>query len=255
VLTTEVTAGSLRDLTGDAVAVPRDEAEDLGFTVGDRIRLRLGDGAVVEAAVVALLDGSSSYPSLVLPVDLLAAHTTQGLASQVLVRAGPGQDVSGALRDRVKDWPGVEVGGPDLLPATFAASVDMEGWINYLLAVLAIAYAAIASVNTLAVAVLARRAEFGVQRLTGATRAQVRRMLLIEGGIVALAGLVLGTVISVFSVWPIAISAGSIIPSGPVWFFFAMVAAVCLIVWPATLLAARLAMRRKPFEAIGMPGQ
>ncbi len=258
VLGTAVTEGSLKDLKGDSVALPQDVADDLEIKLKDKITMRLGDGAQAQVTVVALLDSPSSYASMVLPAELLAAHTTSGLPAQVLVKATKGQDASdlvSALSDRLKDWPGVSVGDDDALLANFQAGADVEAMINYLLAVLAIAYAAIAAVNTLAVAVLARRREFGAQRLAGADRGQVRRMLFIEGGIVAVVGLVLGMGISLFTVLPMAITTGEIIPSGPIWVFLAVVLAVFLIVWPVTALSARLAMRHSPIEAITLPGQ
>jgi putative ABC transport system permease protein len=155
----------------------------------------------------------------------------------------------------MKNWPGVTVGDDSVLTQNFQAGTDVEAMINYLLAVLAITYAAIAAVNTLAVAVLARRREFGAQRLVGADRGQVRRMLFIEGGIVAVIGLVLGIIISLFTVLPIAITTGEIIPSGPIWIFLVVVLAVFLIIWPVTVLSARLAMRTSPIEAVTLPGQ
>jgi putative ABC transport system permease protein len=258
VLDTPVVSGSLRELTGDSVAVPESEADDLGIKVGDQVTLRLGDGARVRAKVAALLDSPSGFPSLVLPVDLLAAHTTTGLPSQILVRAKPDQDASdlvAAIQQRVSGWPGATVGDDSMLTENISAGLDVETWINYLLAVLAIAYAAIAAVNMLAVAVLARRREFAVQRLAGADWRQVRRMLLIEGGLIAVVALVLGTVISLFSIIPMAVSVGSIIPSGPLWVFLAVIIAVFLIVLPVSSTAARMAMKRKPIEAIALPGQ
>jgi putative ABC transport system permease protein len=258
VLATPVTSGSLKNLNGDTVALPEGVAGDLEIKLGDQITMRLGDGAQVRVTVVALLDSPSSYASMVLPADLLKAHSTSGLPSQVLVKVAEGQDADNlvsALTDRVRDWPGVAVGDDSALTQSFQAGADVEAMINYLLAVLAIAYAAIAAVNTLAVAVLARRREFGAQRLAGADRRQVRRMLFVEGGIVAVTGLVLGTLISLFTVLPMAISTGEIIPSGPVWVFLGVVLAVFLIVWPVTALSARLAMRKSPIEAVTLPGQ
>ncbi|MET9264194.1 FtsX-like permease family protein [Amycolatopsis sp. NPDC004079] len=255
VLATEVTEGSLTQLRGNSVALPASVAEKLEVKVGSTIKMRLGDGAQVPVTVVALLDSPSSYASMILPADLLAAHTTSGLASQVLVRGGDAGAIVSALSDRAKDWPGVTVGDDSALAASFQASADVEALINYLLAVLAIAYAAIAAVNTLAVAVLARRREFGAQRLAGADRGQIRRMLFVEGGIVAVTGLVLGIVISLFTVVPMALTTGEIIPSGPIWVFLGVVLAIFLIVWPATALSARLAMRRNAIEAVKMPGQ
>jgi putative ABC transport system permease protein len=255
VLATDVTRGSLKDLTGNTVALPQDVADRLTLKVGDKITMRLGDGAQAQVTVIALLDSSSSYPNMVLPAELLTPHTTSGLSTQVLVKAADSTDVVSALTGRLKDWPGLTVSDDTALTNIFQASADVEAMIHYLLAVLAIAYAAIAAVNTLAVAVLARRREFGAQRLAGADRRQVRRMLFIESGIIAVVGLVLGTIISLFTVLPMALTTGQIIPSGPIWVFPGVVLAVFLIVWPATALSARLAMRRSPIEAVTLPGQ
>jgi putative ABC transport system permease protein len=234
------TAGSMADLAGNSVALPVSQAEDLSLGVGSQVKMRLGDGAQVEVKVVALLDSPDYYGSLVLPADLLARHTTTGLPTELLVRGS--DDVAEAVGQRLQAWPGTSVG--DTL--SVQSGLDVEGWINYLLAALAIAYAAIAAVNTLVVSVLARRREFAVQRLAGATRQQVTRMLLVESGIVAVASLVLGTVIAGISVVSMAFAAGSIVPSGPIWVFLAVVAATFLIVWPATFIAARHAMKHRP---------
>jgi len=101
--------------------------------------------------------------------------------------------------------------------------------------------------------VLSRRREFAAQRLAGATRREVTGMLLVEAGLVGLAGLALGTVLSLFTVLSMALAAGAIIPSGPVWVFGGVIVAVGLIVWPVTLVAARMAMHRKPIDAIARP--
>jgi putative ABC transport system permease protein len=229
-LATPVTQGSVARLRGHTVALP----EDLDVPVGSSVTLRLGDGGKEKVTVVALLDGAS----VVLPADLLAAHTTTGLPRYVLVRG---------------DVPAV----PDLRPGTledvFATGLGVQAWINYLLAGLALAYAAIAAINSLAVAVLSRRRELAAQRLAGATRRETTSMLLVEAGLVAVAGLGLGTVISLFTVIPMAIAVGAVIPSGPVWVFAAVAVALFAIVLPVTLVAARVAMHRKPVEAITQP--
>lgn len=241
VLATPVTAGSLARFGGRSVALPEDEADDLEVGVGSTVTLRLGDGSRSRVKVVALLaDG----PSVVVPAGLLAPHTTSGLPAYALVRG----DTS-ALHAA----PGVVVGDEDALEDVFAHGLDVQAWINYLLAGLALAYAAIAAINALAVALLSRRRELAAQRLAGATRREVTRMLLVEAGMVAVAALALGTVISLFTVLPMAIATGAVIPSGPVWVFLAVAATLFAIVLPVTLVAARMAMHRRPIDAIAVP--
>jgi putative ABC transport system permease protein len=130
----------------------------------------------------------------------------------------------------------------------------VDAWIGYLLAAIAVAYTAIASINTIAVAVLDRRREFGLQRLTGSTRREVSRMLRLEGLLIAALGLVAGLVTAAFTVFPIALATrGWPIPSGPVWILLVWMAVVLLLVLPTTAITGRIAMRSKPMDALSSP--
>jgi putative ABC transport system permease protein len=100
------------------------------------------------------------------------------------------------------------------------------------------------------VAVLSRRQEFATQRLVGATRAQVRRMLRLESLLLAGISVGLGTVVAAFTVLPMAIAVGALLPYGPVWVFLAVVAASVLIVLPVTAVAARAATRRQAIHMV-----
>ncbi|GAB2993963.1 ABC transporter permease [Amycolatopsis acidiphila] len=202
---------------------------------------------------MALIEDAAPDAAVLLPTALLAPHTSAGLPTQILVRARSGDDVVPAVTERVAG-PDVTVGDAQLLAAGYRQGLDVQAWINYLLAVLAIGYAAVASVNALAVALLSRRREFAALRLAGSTRRRVTRVLLVEGSVVAVVALLLGVVNAVVNVLPTAIGAGTILPSGPPWVFFAVVAAVVLIVGPVTVVASRLAMWRKPVEAVTGPG-
>jgi putative ABC transport system permease protein len=252
-LAARVESGSMDDFTGEVVALPQRMADRLHIETGNQITMRLGDGTQLPVTVVALLDDSSDFAGIVLPVDVLAPHTTAVLPDQLLVRVQHGQDgsaVRAALRERVKAWHGANVDDRGALGSTVNTGLDIQAWINYLIALLAIAYAAIAAINTLGVAVLARRQEFATQRLVGATRAQVRRMLRIESLLLAGISVGLGTVVAGFTVLPMAIAVGALLPSGPVWVFLAVVAASVLIVLPVTAIAARAATRRQAIHMV-----
>ena len=163
----KVHAGSLDQLTGDTVALPPGAAKKLKVGLGDQIGVRLGDDALVKVKIVALVDGTSGYESILLPSALLAAHTTAGLPTQILLKTKDPKAID------LGKWPGTTIGDRDLLSAEYDAGLGIDAWISYLLAAIAIAYTAIASINTIAVAVLDRRRELGLQRLTGSTRKQV----------------------------------------------------------------------------------
>ncbi|WP_405060953.1 FtsX-like permease family protein [Kribbella sp. NBC_01505] len=242
----KVTKGSLADLQGSTIALPPGTAKKLKVDVGSELGVRLGDNALVKVKVVALAEGPSGYEPLLLPSKLLAEHTTTGLPSLLLIKTSDKKAIN------LSQWPGMSAGGRELLGEGYDAGLGVDAYIAYLLAGIAVAYTAIASVNTIAVAVLDRRREFGLQRLTGATRKQVSRMLALESLVIAGLGLVIGLIAAAFTVLPIAVaSRGWPIPSGPAWILLAWVGVVLLLVLPTTAITGRIAMRAKPMDALG----
>jgi putative ABC transport system permease protein len=208
-LAAKVASGSLRDLHGDAVALPAGAAKDLGIEPGRRIGLVLGDGAHVRLRVAALLDGDSRYGTIVLPRALLAAHTT--------TRQG------------------------------FDDGLKADAWITFAVVAVIVAYAALALVNLLVAALSGRRREFALLRLAGATRAQLRRMLGAEALLVAAIGAILGTGVAIAGLVPLAIAtAGSPLPTGPAWVFpgtLALLAALVLV--PTYVVSHTTVLRQK----------
>ncbi|GAA4529111.1 ABC transporter permease [Amycolatopsis samaneae] len=248
VYTGDVRDGTLADLRPGTVALPLTLAENLGVHPRDRVTVRLGDGARIEAEVVALLEQPSGYEQLVLPAEVLAAHTTGRLAPDLLLRTADPATVAAEVR---RELPAAAaVGGTELLRAEFDAGLGVQASINYLIAALALAYAALATINTLAVAILDRRREFGLQRLTGTTRREVTRMLYREVGLVGVLGYGTGAIIAALTVWPIAVSSGQLLPSGPLWVLLASAALVGLLLVPVTAITARLAMRQPAAAAV-----
>ncbi|WP_446048134.1 FtsX-like permease family protein, partial [Streptomyces olivaceus] len=81
-----VTDGGLDRLTGATVAVSAEAARTRGAGLGERIRLVLGDGARVDARVVAVYDRGLGFGPVVLSRELAAGHTTTGLDQRALVR-------------------------------------------------------------------------------------------------------------------------------------------------------------------------
>ncbi|HEX3815801.1 MAG TPA: ABC transporter permease [Mycobacteriales bacterium] len=248
-----VRSGSLTQLSGQSVALPAKQAADLGLRVGGTVRLRLGDGASVTARIVATVDQRAGYEQILLPARLLAAHTAGMLPTDLVLRSDHPDAVRVEAASVVRNWPGAHIGGKAVLAAEFDAGLGIQAWISYLVAALAIAYAALATVNTVAVSILDRRREFGLQALTGATRRQIKGMLRVEAGIVGAFGLVAGTVIAAFTVLPITFASGEWLPSGPIWVYAATIGVIALLVLPVTAAAASVAMRQRPVEAVAAP--
>jgi putative ABC transport system permease protein len=233
-------AGTLAGLRGNSVALPAQHARALGRGVGDTIRMRLGDRAEVELRVVALFAASPGDRTILLPADLLAAHTTAGLPTQILVRAAPGADIrrlTTALTEVVGRLPGVAVADRGALTAANVQQRQTQAWVNYLLVGMIVAYTAISVVNTLVLATSRRRREFALLRLTGSTRTQVLWMMAMEGVLIIVVGVVLGTAVSTTTLVPFSVAASdSATPSGPWWIYLAVVGTAAALGLGATLL-------------------
>jgi putative ABC transport system permease protein len=212
--------------------------------------MTLGDGASVDLRVVATFAAERGYESIVLPADVLTAHTTNGLAPQILVRSEPGASIAPALAKLAASTPGVQVSDRDALIAGNSEDLQTQAWINYLLVGMLIAYTAVSVVNTLASATVRRRREFGLQRLTGSTRGQVLRMLTTEGILVALSGIVLGTLVALATLLPYASAVStSALPTGPIWIYLVIIAIAFTLTMLSTLVPATKTLATRPAEA------
>jgi putative ABC transport system permease protein len=251
------TAGTLAGLRGATIALSAEHARELGRGVGDTVGMRLGDRAQVELRVVALLAAGAGDRTILLPAALLAAHTTAGLPTQILVRAAPGADttrLTAALTELAGRTPGVTVADRGALTAAHGAQQQTQAWVNYLLVGMIVAYTAISVVNTLVLATARGRREFALLRLTGSTRTQVLRMMTMEGVLIAAVGIVLGTAISTTTLIPFSVAAAdSVTPSGPSWIYLAVIGTAAALALGATLLPTWGALRSPPAAAAAAP--
>ncbi|WP_328582729.1 ABC transporter permease [Streptomyces sp. NBC_00370] len=250
--TTAVAAssGSFDGLRGDTIALPEGD----GHRTGDTVTMRFGDGGTARLRVVATYRPKGTSEAALLPVGLLAPHTTAGLPQQVLVTAKPGTDVVPALAKLAAAEPGLAVADRDALVAANTENSDTQAAVNYLMVGVIIAYTAISVINSLSLSTGGRRGEFGLQRLTGATRAQIMRMMTIEGLVVAAIGVLLGTAASLTTLVPYAHVAGGSrgwLPSGPGWIYGTVVGVAVLLSLSATLVPTWRALRIRPAEAAG----
>jgi putative ABC transport system permease protein len=244
-------AGSLTELSGNTVALPDTVAKELGRGVGDRLTLRLGDGTDADVKVAATFAARPGFENFLLPASLVAPHTTVGLAPQILVRAAPGAgDLAQRLREVTAAEPGVVVGDRDALIAAHDKGQDVGAWVNYLMVGMIMAYTVISVVNTLVMSTARRRREFGLQRLTGSTRGQIMRMMGLEGVMVAVVGVVLGTIVAAGSIVPFClVVSDSVLPSGPLWIYLTVVGLAGALALFATLMPTWAATRSRPAEA------
>ena len=243
--------GRVADLTGATVALPAGAAD--GRSVGDTVEVRFGDGAAADLRIAVLFEGRAGYDTAFVPADLLAGHTDGALPQQILVRAEDGTGaaaLTASLEKTLADHPGTTVVDRDELIEANIKDTETQAWVNYLMVGMIVAYTAISVVNNLVLSVSGRRREFGLQRLAGATRRQVLRMLTIEALIVAGIGVGLGTAAAATALVPFShAAADSLLPSGPLSIYAAVVAGAVALALTATLVPGWAALRKRPAEA------
>ncbi|WP_436756624.1 ABC transporter permease [Streptosporangium sp. V21-05] len=249
-----LTAGTLAELRGDTVALAEGHARQLGRGLGDTVGMRLGDGRVVGLRVVALLAAKPGAETILMPARLLAAHTTAGLPPQILVRSASAADVprvTAALAGSVRAVPGLRVTDAGVLSSVGTERQRTRGWVDCLFTGITLAFVVISVISTQAAGAARRRREFGLQRLVGSSRGQVLRMMGIEGVLVAVIGVVLGTVVFVPALLPFTIAvSGSPLPSGPVWLYVIVVCSAGLSALMGALSPAWVATRSRPVVAV-----
>ncbi|GAA2331858.1 FtsX-like permease family protein [Streptomyces kunmingensis] len=249
--------GDYGKLTGDSIVLPTDVLRDSGRKVGDRVRLRWGNGDVSSMTVVGSFTPPRGFGYAMVPAAELLPRTTSGTLSQILVKAKPGvsaRELTAALRERADGVPGAVVANRSEAKAAHAQGDETGRVASFLLAAVVVGYAVIALVNSLIVATAERRGEFALQRLIGSTRRQVLWMMSVEALVTAVIGIVLGTGVAAGSLLPFGLALdGTLLPSGPGWIYVTIVAAAVALTFVTILLPTILALRAKPVEAAVAP--
>jgi putative ABC transport system permease protein len=234
-----VRAGNLARLTGDTIAISAGYLRR-GRDLGDTVMLRFGDDTTARLRVVAVFTSRRGYPLLLLPAGLLAAHTSTGLAGQVLVAAKPHASLTSLEQHLRRYAPGTQVSNRAATLAAFAAQQQTGAWVNYLFIGALIGYVTVSLISTTIAGTARRRPQLQMLRRIGANRGQVTRAMTIEAGLVAGAGIVLGTLVALATLLPFDSALGVPgLPAGPWWIYLTVTAAATAV----TVLVTRLTVK------------
>ncbi|MFE6175292.1 FtsX-like permease family protein [Streptomyces sp. NPDC056464] len=251
VLDLDVRDGSLARLTGATVAVSSDVARSRSASVGRRVSLVLGDGARVDAEVVAVYARGLGFGTVVLSHDLAAGHTTTGLDQSILIRTDGTTTARKALTTLAASHPGLVV--EDTKPTSGDGLKDAppEVWINLATIVVLLVYLLLSIANKLVAATAQRRVELGALRLNGTTPSQIRAMMRREAAVTAATAL---TTALLLSAVPLALLGQGFLgrpwPAGPVWLLPALALTVTVTAFLTIELPTRQALRTPPADAI-----
>lgn len=235
-----VVSGRLTQLSGNTTAISADERNSTR-DLGDTVVLRFGDNATEHLRIVAVVNTPRGYPTLFLPAALLAAHTTTGLADQILVATAPGADLTSVRTALQEMAPGAVVADRSATLYAFSHQEQTGAWVGYLLIAALIIYTVVSLVNATVAVTAERRAQLRLLRLVGASRHQMIRTTTVDALLCAGAGVALGVAVAVATLLPFDSALGAPgLPAGSPWIFIVVMSSAVVLTVIVTQLAARL---------------
>jgi hypothetical protein len=208
--------------------------------------------AVIPVALAVAMVGSVYF------ADASIAHATAAqagstvTADRVISGSGPGSGLdTGALR-QVRALPGVRAAAGVAPLSVAAAAAAQDGFANNLILGLVAALAAVALVNTLAVATVERRRALRLLGRVGASRGQVAAAFGWHALFVTVTGVVAGVAAGAVTLVAVSRAAtGSWVPFIPLAPAAGLVLAVAGLVAGAVMIPFYLMSRREPALAAG----
>ena len=251
VLDLGVTSGRLGALRPGQIAVSALEAAPgaMGVHVGSRLTVYLPDGTPYRATVSALYTRSLASGDVLIPASAVDGHTgaAPGFA-QVLVSGG----TAGGLAALAAGHPGWHVASRNVANAAAERAAAQDGFANNLILGLVAALAAVALVNTLAVATVERRRALRLLGRVGASRGQVAAAFGWHALFVTVTGLVAGAAAGAVTLVAVTKAAtGSWVPFIPLAPAAGLVLGVGALVAGAVMIPFYAMSRREPALAAG----
>ena len=182
---------------GGTAIVPRSLADRLGIGLGDTLRLGFGD-AVTDLAVTGIVEHTFPAPDgetvLVSWSDATTSFGALG-ADFYAIRyaAGAPPDAPASVATTARQL-ALQPTSLDEIRGQAEGAVGRLFGLFDVIAIIAVLIAGLGIVNTLTMSVVERVREIGILRATGLTRAQAWRMVMVESGILGIAGAIIGVV-------------------------------------------------------------
>ena len=184
---------------GGATIVPAALAERLGLVVGQVISVPAGDGQTLDLRVVGIVERSipgRTGEAMLVGWSDATTHLGVAGADVFAVRFAPGAPASAhdALTAKADEL-ALQVVPLDRIEGAISDALGRIFGLFDALAAVAVVIAALGIVNTLTMNVIERVREIGILRAAGMTRRQVWRSVVVEAGVLGLAGALLGVVL------------------------------------------------------------
>lgn len=247
------------DVTGSSTLIGIDLASDLGVTVGDKLRVTSASGRSETLDITGLFDmGNRDLNRRWVFVTLKLAQTLLDLPGGVSNIDVTVKDLFGAnqVADALRAQTGLTVDSWMQTNSGLLNALSNQTVSNNLIRSFVIIIVALGISSVLVVSVVQKQREIGILRAMGTGRRRIMTVFLLQGGLVGLAGSVLGSALAfgllvVFSHIFKSPDGGSLFSPqlDPMLVLLASVVA-CGVGLAAAAIPARSAARMDPVQAI-----
>ncbi|MEP6587195.1 MAG: FtsX-like permease family protein [Polaromonas sp.] len=247
------------DVTGSNTLIGVDLASDLGVTVGDKLRVTSANGRSETLDITGLFDmGNRDLNRRWVFVTLKLAQTLLDLPGGVSNIDLTVKDLFGAnqVADAVRAQTSLTVDSWMQTNSGLLTALSNQTVSNNLIRSFVVIIVALGISSVLVVSVVQKQREIGILRAMGAGRRRIMTVFLLQGGLVGLAGSVLGSALAfgllvVFSHVFKSPDGGSLFSAqlDPMLVLLASVVA-CGVGVAAAAIPARSAARMDPVQAI-----
>jgi len=247
------------DVTGSNTLIGVDLASDLGVTVGDKLRVTSASGRTETLDITGLFDmGNRDLNRRWVFVTLKLAQTLLDLPGGVSNIDLTVKDLFGAnqVADAVRAQTGLTVDSWMQTNSGLLNALSNQTVSNNLIRSFVIIIVALGISSVLVVSVVQKQREIGILRAMGAGRRRIMTVFLLQGGLVGLAGSVLGSALAfgllvVFSHVFKSPDGGSLFsPQLDPMLVLLASGVACVVGLAAAAIPARSAARMDPVQAI-----
>ena len=190
-----IVAGEAR-LTNEDILIGTELAKNIGATVGDKLNVQGAAGSRVVLKITGIVDlGSKGVNERQTYVALRTAQSLLGIIGGVTTIDMTLQDVYGAetLAKQIQASNYVEADSWIATNAQFFSAVQAQEISNTMIRLFVALSVAFGIAAVLVVSVIQRSKDIGILRAMGTSRGQVLRLFLLQGGLLGLAGALLGS--------------------------------------------------------------
>ena len=173
-------------------------AEDLGLRSGDKLRLNAGDNRQAVMNVAGIFElGVRELDSRYIYTDLKQAQTLLDLPGGITILELKISDVFSAeyLAQRIKKLTGLHVQSWMESNSQLLNALSSQAMTTQMIRVFVALSVIFGIASVLAVSVVQRTREIGILRAMGSSQQQILRVFLLQGGLLGLAGSLLGVMI------------------------------------------------------------